>query len=316
MISRQGCPLSDAAMSTIIRQIRRELKANADPRTKATGRSFFKEEVKLYGVKAPIVSKIAKRHFAQLKEMEKDGIFELCEQLWQSGYIEESFIACQWVYGIRSRFMPGDFQVLTRWVTQYVANWASCDTFCNHTVAAFVEMYPKHLAELKKWAKSRNRWVRRASAVTLIIPARNGRFLDDVFEIADLLLLDDDDLVQKGYGWMLKAASQSHQREVFDYVMGKKCSMPRTALRYAIEKMPAEMRQKAMVKNHTSQDRRERSMLRARQMYENGVQIQEIAAMFRYSRRGMTKLLQDCYAATGEKMPGGRSHRSQNKRAG
>jgi 3-methyladenine DNA glycosylase AlkD len=237
-------------MNSIIRKIRQELKANATPRTKATGQSFFKEEVTLYGVKTPTVAKIAKRYWVQIKEMDKDDVFELCEHLWQSGYMEESFIACQWAYCLRDRFTPGDFRVLARWVRQYVTNWASCDTLCNHTIAAFVEMYPKHLADLKKWAKSKNRWVRRASAVTLIVPARNGLFLDDVFEIADLLLLDDDDLVQKGYGWMLKAASQPHERGVFDYVMRNKCNMPRTALRYAIEKMPAEMRQKAMAKNH------------------------------------------------------------------
>jgi 3-methyladenine DNA glycosylase AlkD len=237
-------------MNSIIRKIRQELKDNVDSHTKATGQTFFKEEVTLYGVKTPVVGKIAKRCFVQIKEMDKDDVFELCEHLWQSGYMEESFIACQWAYCLRDRFTPSDFRVLARWVKQYVANWASCDMLCNHTIAAFVEMYPKHLADLKKWAKSKNRWVRRASAVTLIVPARNGLFLDDVFEIADLLLLDDDNLVQKGYGWMLKAASQSHGREVFDYVMRNKCNMPRTALRYAIEKMPAEMRQKAMAKNH------------------------------------------------------------------
>ena len=88
--------------------------------------------------------------------------------------------------------------------------------------------------------------VKRAAAVTLIIPARKGLFLDQIFKIADILLLDPDDLVQKGYGWMLKAASQAHQEEVFNYVMQKKAIMPRTSLRYAIEKMPGEMRKRAM----------------------------------------------------------------------
>lgn len=71
-------------------------------------------------------------------------------------------------------------------------------------------------------------------------------FLNDIFEIADILLLDKDDLVQKGYGWMLKAASEAHRQEVFDYVMSKKEVMPRTAFRYAIEKMPADLRAEAM----------------------------------------------------------------------
>ena len=101
---------------------------------------------------------------------------------------------------------------------------------------------------MKTWAKSDNRWVKRASAVTLIIPARQGKFLQDIFEIADILLLDRDDLVQKGYGWMLKATSEAHQNEVFEYVMKNKARMPRTALRYAIEKMPEDLKMKAMAK--------------------------------------------------------------------
>ncbi len=90
--------------------------------------------------------------------------------------------------------------------------------------------------------------MRRASAVSLIIPARKGKFMQEIFEIADALLLDEDDLVQKGYGWMLKAASQAHQEQVFNYVIKKKSIMPRTALRYAIEKMPKELKTKAMGK--------------------------------------------------------------------
>jgi len=72
--------------------------------------------------------------------------------------------------------------------------------------------------------------------------------LKDIFEIAGILLVDKDDLVQKGYGWMLKAASQAYQKEVFDFVMKNKATMPRTALRYAIEKMPQEMKVEAMKK--------------------------------------------------------------------
>jgi 3-methyladenine DNA glycosylase AlkD len=110
----------------------------------------------------------------------------------------------------------------------------------------FIEQFPSYLAQLKKRTKSPNRRVKRAAAVSLIVPARRGKFLADIFEIADSLLTDEDDMVQKGYGRMLKVASQTHQQEVFDYVMNHKAIMPRTALRYAIEKMPKEWKVKAM----------------------------------------------------------------------
>lgn len=235
-------------MISIINKIRQELKQNSDEKTQKTGQNFFKEKIKFYGVKTAIVSKIGKEYFKAIKDKKKTEIFDLCEELWRSGYMEESFIACNWSYFIRKDYEPKDFEIFEKWVNNYVSNWASCDTLCNHTVGAFVEMYPEYLSDLKKWAKSKNRWMRRASAVSLIIPAKQGKFLKDIFEIADTLLLDQDDLVQKGYGWMLKAASHTHQKEIFDYIIKKKSIMPRTALRYAIEKMPKELRIKAMEK--------------------------------------------------------------------
>jgi 3-methyladenine DNA glycosylase AlkD len=235
-------------MTNIMAKIREALKEKADEDVQRSGERFFKEQIKLYGVKTAVVSKIGKECLKEIKGQSKAEIFSLCDLLWKSGYMEEGFIACHWSYYLRKFYEPQDFLVFERWVNEYVSNWASCDTLCNHTVGSFLEMYPDHVSKLKKWATSPNRWVRRAAAVSLIVPAKNGKFLQDVFEIADTLLLDKDDMVQKGYGWMLKVASQTHQEEVFEYVLAHKTTMPRTALRYAIEKMPKEFKNKAMGK--------------------------------------------------------------------
>ena len=235
-------------MKNVIEKIRKELKLNSDEKTRQSGERFFKEAIKLYGVKTAIVGNIGKKYFQEIKDKNKQEIFELCEKLWQSGFMEESFIACNWSYNVHKFFEPKDFQIFENWLKKYVSNWASCDTFCNHTTGTFIEMYPQFVNHLKIWAKSKNRWVRRAAAVTLIVPGKHGKFLSEIFEIADILLEDLDDMVQKGYGWMLKVASQIHQKQVFTYVMKHKSQMPRTALRYAIEKMPQELKAKAMEK--------------------------------------------------------------------
>ena len=208
--------------------------------------NFFKEKIKLYGVKVPTVNKISREYFKLIDCKTKSEIVELGEILWQSGFIEESFIACNWSYYIHEKYEPEDFQLFEKWITNYVNNWATCDTLCNHTIGEFIEMFPEYIVKLKDLARSHNRWLRRASSVTLIIPARKGNFLNEILEIADILLLDKDDLVQKGYGWMLKAASEANQQEIVDYVIKNKSIMPRTALRYAIEKMPKELKIKAM----------------------------------------------------------------------
>ena len=235
-------------MDDIIKEIREELTQQIDGKTKATSQNFFKEKIRFYGVRIPIVNKISKDYFKLIEYRPKSEIFSFCEILWQSGFLEESFIACNWSYYLHEKYEPGDFMLFEKWIKAYVNNWASCDTLCNHTLGTFIERYPEYLPQLKNMAKSTDRWMRRAASVSLIIPARKGKFLKEIFEIADILLLDKDDLVRKGYGWMLKAASESHQQEVFAYVMSKKSVMPRTSLRYAIEKMPKELREQAMEK--------------------------------------------------------------------
>lgn len=234
----------------IISDIRQALIDSIDPKALASSDRFHKpgEAPKVHGVRMGEVSKIGKYGFRQIKHLSKQEIFNLCEELWKPGYLEESVIACMWAESLHKQYEPADFKIFEHWVHDYLTNWADCDTLCNHTVGTFVMKYPEYISKLKVWAKSDKRFVRRAAAVTLIIPARKGLFLKDIFEIADILLLDKDDLVQKGYGWMLKAASEAHQKEVFDYVVSKKAFMPRTALRYSIEKMPTDLRAEAMKK--------------------------------------------------------------------
>ena len=235
-------------MNDLLANIRESLIENSDEKTRIGSQRYFKEKIKVHGVKAATVRKVSKQYFREIKNLSKSEIFVLCENFWQTGFIEESFIACDWSDRIHKQFEPSDFEIFESWINQYVNNWASCDTLCNHTVGEFVMMYPEFIEKLKEFAHSENRWTKRAAAVSLIIPARKGLFLNDIFEIADILLMDNDDLVQKGYGWMLKAASQANQQAVFEYVMSKKAMMPRTALRYAIEKLPDELKKQALLK--------------------------------------------------------------------
>jgi len=232
----------------LISEIREELTLSADGKTKETAARFFKEGINCYGIKAATVLKIADKYFKQIRNEQKQTIFSLCEELLSSDMFEESAIAFEWVYRMREYYEPEDLEIFERWIERYVNNWAKCDTLCNHSVASFIESYPQYLSRLKEWTRSENRWFRRAAAVTLVLPARNGKFLGGVLEIADSLLMDEDDLVRKGYGWMLKEAGKAHQQEIFEYVMKNKKFMPRTSLRYAIEKFPQDMRKKAMEK--------------------------------------------------------------------
>ncbi len=232
----------------IVNLVRSDLKNKYSKEREESSQRFFKERIKCYGLSSKDTSIISKKYFPQIENLDKNDTFRICEKMFLTGYLEEFMIAADWVYRIRAKFTKSDFLVFEKWVRKYIDNWAKCDLFCNHVLGSFIETYPSYINKLKTWAKSKNKWVRRASAVSLIIPARKGMFFKDIIEICDTLLLDNEDMVQKGYGWLLKVTADKKLDEVFKYVIKNKKIMPRTSLRYAIEKMPKDMRLKAMEK--------------------------------------------------------------------
>ncbi len=235
-------------MNIILSKIRLDLKAGVDSKTQQSFQRFFKEQVKAYGVKTAVVGKIAKKYWPEVESLGKPEVFRLCEALLGSGYTEEAFIVSHWLPEYIDNLEATDIATFKRWIETYIDNWAKCDSFCNHTIGDLIQKYPQVIAEVKRWALSKNRWLKRASAVSFIVPAKRGLFLSDAFEICNTLLLDEDDLVQKGYGWLLKEESRKHQKEVFDYIVANRKVMPRTALRYAIELMPKKLKIEAMKK--------------------------------------------------------------------
>jgi len=237
----------------IVEEIRQELRKNIDHEYRDSVRKFTKKEdrndrVIHYGVKTPVVRKVSAKYYSLIKKKPKEEIFKICGDLLKSGCSEEKTIAFDWAFRLRKHYEESDFNIFESWLEKYVTGWGSCDDLCAHAFGAFIYQFPEFIPEIKKWSKSENRWLRRASAVVLIYSIRRDKYLETIFEIADLLLLDKEDLVQKGYGWMLKEASNLYPQEVFQYVMKHKAEMPRTSLRYAIEKMPPEWKKKAMAR--------------------------------------------------------------------
>ena len=232
----------------IIQEVRKELKKHVDPDYQKSIQRFFKEEIAAYGVRRPVVKKITSRYFQKIKHQSKEEVFCLCEELIASGKMEERGIAFDWAFRYKNQFVPADFRLFESWLKKYVSNWAACDHICA-LIGALIDQFPEFIPKVKEWTSSPNRWFRRASAVSFIPLIGKKKRLEDIFQIVDLLLVDQDDLVQKGYGWLLKEASNKYPQEVFDYVVEHKTNMPRTALRYAIEKMSPDWRKKAMAKD-------------------------------------------------------------------
>jgi 3-methyladenine DNA glycosylase AlkD/flavin reductase (DIM6/NTAB) family NADH-FMN oxidoreductase RutF len=233
----------------LVEEIWRELEGYVDAEEKGK-RIHWEEQYhvtpRLHGVPTSVVRKVSSKYFQRVKKTGKRRILRLCEELLSSGYTEERAIAFDWAFRIRRSYEPSDFYLLESWLKKYVHGWGGCDDLCTHALGTFIFQFPQFIPRVKEWAKSTNTWLRRACAVVMIYSVRRKKRLEDIFEIADLLLRDSDIMVQKGYGWMLKEASNRFPREVFKYVMKNKKEMPRTPLRYAIEKLPSEKKKEAM----------------------------------------------------------------------
>ena len=237
----------DAAI--ILDRIQADLQNHADPEFRARIAEYCgQEDDRFLGVRTPIVREIGAEYFKEVKSLGIDGVLKLCERLFKTTLSEHRTIAFDWTFRCRSQYRSKHFAVFERWLEVYVDGWGSCDDLCTHALGDLILRYPEFVPRVKQWSRSDSRWLHRASAVTFIYGARRGKNLEHVFQVADALLTDPDDMVQKGYGWMLKVASKTYPDEVFDYVMHHKAAMARTVLRYAIEKLPEERRRRPMRK--------------------------------------------------------------------
>jgi len=235
----------------LIQEISKELENRADPeekRKRTCWEKQYQEEPKLHGLPSPTVRKISAKYFSQAKRKTKEELFRFCEELLSSSYSEETTIAFDWAFRLRRQYEESDFRVFESWLKEYVHSWGTCDDLCTHAFGAFIFQFPKFISNVKEWTQSPNRWIRRASAVVTIYSVRRQKHLKEIFEIADILLTDPDVMVQKGYGWMLKETSNHYPKEVFDYVIRHRREMPRTSLRYAIEKLPLDLKEETMKK--------------------------------------------------------------------
>ena len=136
---------------------------------------------------------------------------------------------------------PAHFHTVDLWV-DLLTNWANTDGLSAWIIASIVKKDPSLTDRLLEWTTSENRWRRRAAAVSLVPIARKGDMLNQVFQIADRLMSDGDDMVRKGGGWLLKEASKEHPQESRDYLLQWREEASALVLRYPSEKLPKEMR--------------------------------------------------------------------------
>ena len=193
------------------------------------------------------IRKLSARLYREIKDKTIDNVFSLCEELLEEHSWRLGVIAFDWAYRVKGQYSEDTYEIFYGWLKKYVHGWGDCDDFCTHAFGELLRRYKSLFSKVMEWTKDEDYWVRRASAV-ILIPAILHKDYEGInpLMISDLLMSDEHDLVQKGYGWMLKSLSQVDMETVTNYLIDNHTQMPRTAYRYALEKYGQQTRTKLM----------------------------------------------------------------------
>ena len=198
-------------------------------------------------------------HASQREVWSVDDAMRLADSLMRDPYLETKSVAIELVARYRRTFTARLLPRWKRWLAGNLSsNWATTDLICGALIGPLLAAQPTLAPSMRRWAMHRNLWVRRASAVSLIVPIRRGLALDDAYAVARMLHADGEDLIQKAVGWMLREAGKQDEGRLERYLLHESGAIPRTTLRYAIERFPPARRRAllAATRTRSRQDRR------------------------------------------------------------
>lgn len=237
------------------REARRSLKRMARPAGRFDASRYFRGEHGLgfYNVGTMAMRALAKSiHAAHRDDWVMDDAMTFADLLIVDRYLEVKSVGIEVVARYHRAFTPGLLPRWKRWLAgNHSANWATTDAMCGVLIGPLLATHPALLPRMRAWSRDRNMWVRRASIVGLIRPIREGLALDLAYEIAKRLHADDHDLIQKAVGWVLREAGKMNATRLERYLRANGPRIPRTTLRYAIERFPERIRRDLLERTRT-----------------------------------------------------------------
>ena len=142
-----------------------------------------------------------------LAEHDLSYLLEVADQLFRGNMLEEKVFAVLMLQGIVGEFGKREFKLFEGWLDR-ISSWADHDGLVQYLIGPILAADATLLSRPPRWAKSKKRWHRRAAAVSLIHCTRQHKNFADIQRITEMLLGDDDDMVQKGLGWLLREAAK------------------------------------------------------------------------------------------------------------
>jgi 3-methyladenine DNA glycosylase AlkD len=187
-------------------------------------------------------------HAAHRDDWSIDEAMALADALIVDRHLEVKSVGIEVVARYRRDFTPRLLPRWKRWLAEHhSANWATTDAICGQLIGPLLVAHPALAARMPGWARDRrNLWVRRAAIVGLIPLARKGEALDVLYDVAARLHPDTEDLIHKAVGWALREAGKADPTRLERYLRDHGPSIPRTTVRYAIERFDERKRRALM----------------------------------------------------------------------
>ena len=199
---------------------------------------FFKEKVESHGWYTADLRRAVRRCRSEiLKEHDFDFLVGVADALFSGSVLEEKIAAVFLLEKMDARFGDREFRMFELWLDR-ISSWADHDGLVHYLIAPMVAAKPARVKNLFRWAKSGDRWLRRAACVALIQGTRQKKFFPQIKQLANALLADQDDMVQKGLGWLLRETAKYDPKRTVPYLMKIRGRAPRLVLRTACETLP------------------------------------------------------------------------------
>jgi 3-methyladenine DNA glycosylase AlkD len=207
---------------------------------------FFKEEIKSRGWYTAELRKVAVRFRRTLiKEAGLPFLVQVADRLFSGRVLEEKVFAVFLLEKLVSDLGDKEFKLFESWLPR-ISSWADHDALVHSLIAPMVVANPIRVKRVFLWARSRNRWHRRAACVALIQGTRKKLFFSDIVRLSNMLLADEDDMVQKGLGWLLRETAKADPKRTVPYLMKIREQSPRLVLRTACETLRPAMRKRIL----------------------------------------------------------------------
>ena len=224
-------------------EIRAFSRQHADPAIVKKYARYFKEGYDAYGLSTDLFR-------AKVKELLASGtitmeiVIEASYDLIASEKYEEPGFAIQLLKGFSKQFTKDTFEVIERWFSIGIRNWAHTDGLCSELLSPMLQKEIIRMKDFSAWRKSKFRFQRRAVPVALITSAKKCSDIAPYLKFINPMMMDPERVVHQGLGWFLRECWKVYPEPVEDFLMKWKEDAARLIFQYATEKMTKEYRLK------------------------------------------------------------------------